>query len=94
MLLCFNIAAPIGPLQKQFISLHGGAGTAAKTIRELERMSWRYCRKRHSTAPILDEDDVEDLDEAPDGEVEQIGGEILIATVARTSDELKAEITP
>ena len=43
--------------------------------------------------PTLDADDVEDLDEAPDDEVEQAEEEILDqATAARTIVELKAEI--
>ena len=42
---------------------------------------------------LLDEDDIEDLDEAPEDEVEAIGEEILDqATAARTVEELKAEI--
>lgn len=43
--------------------------------------------------PVLDADDLEDLDEAPDNEVEEVEGEILDqATAARTITELKAEI--
>jgi superfamily II DNA or RNA helicase len=43
--------------------------------------------------PALDDDDLEDLDEAPEGEVEQAEEEILDrATAARTIVELKAEI--
>src|ERR1700747_973532 len=43
--------------------------------------------------PALDEDDVEDLEEAPDNEVEAAEEQILDqATAARTITELKAEI--
>jgi SNF2 family DNA or RNA helicase len=43
--------------------------------------------------PDLDEDEVEDLDEAPDGELEAVEEEVLDqATAARTIVELKAEI--
>ncbi|MCK4415231.1 MAG: DUF3883 domain-containing protein [Candidatus Eisenbacteria sp.] len=45
------------------------------------------------TGPILDDEDFEDLDEAPDNEVEGTEDEILDqATAARTIGELKAEI--
>ena len=43
--------------------------------------------------PLLDADDLEDLDEAPEDEVEAIGEQILDqATAARTVTELEAEI--
>src|SRR2546425_236115 len=43
--------------------------------------------------PVLDEDDVEDLEEAPDNEIEAAEEEILDqATAARTIAELKAEL--
>jgi SNF2 family DNA or RNA helicase len=43
--------------------------------------------------PVLDADDVEDLDEAPDNEVEVVEEQILDqATAARTISELRAEI--
>ena len=43
--------------------------------------------------PLLDADDLEDLDDAPEDEVEAIGEEILDqATAARTVTELEAEI--
>lgn len=46
-----------------------------------------------SSIPALDEEDIEDLDEAPDNEVEAAEEEILDqATAARTAEELKAEI--
>ena len=42
---------------------------------------------------LLDDDEIEDLDDAPEDEVEAIGEEILDqATAARTVEELKAEI--
>jgi SNF2 family DNA or RNA helicase len=45
------------------------------------------------TSPVLDDDDVEDLEEAPDDEVEATEEKILDqATAARTIAELKAEI--
>jgi hypothetical protein len=44
--------------------------------------------------PALDAEDVEDLEEARDDEVQAAEEEILDqATAARTSDELKAEIS-
>ena len=46
-----------------------------------------------TAVPTLDAEDVEDLEEAPDHEVEAAEAEILDqATAARTIDELKAEI--
>ncbi|MCZ7663815.1 MAG: helicase-related protein [Thermoleophilia bacterium] len=46
-----------------------------------------------SAAPALDDEDVEDLEEAPDSEVEMVEEEILDqATAARSIVELKAEI--
>src|SRR5215472_12410446 len=46
-----------------------------------------------ATTPVLDAEDVEDLDDAPDNEVEAAEEEILDqATAARTIAELKAEI--
>ena len=48
---------------------------------------------RSLTVPVLDEEDVEDLEDAPDDEVEAAEEEILDqATAARTIAELKAEI--
>ena len=45
------------------------------------------------TGPLLDEDDVEDLEEAPENEVEQAEERVLDqATAASTIKELKAEI--
>ena len=46
-----------------------------------------------ATAPVLDDEDVEDLEDAPDNEVEAAEEEILDqATAARTISELRAEI--
>ncbi len=46
-----------------------------------------------SSLPFLDDEDVEDLEDAPDNEVETAEGEILDqATAARSLTELKAEI--
>ena len=66
-----------------------------KRCRELELLqrgaagAWRSPRP----CPTLDAEDVEDLEEAPDHEVEAAEAEILDqATAARTIDELKAEI--
>ena len=62
------------------------AGAAAAGRRSRDRP-----RDRH--APALDAEDVEDLDEAPDNEVEAAEEQILDqATAARTIAELKAEI--
>ena len=62
--------------------------------------SWNCCSAaaavaghRRPTCPALDAEDVEDLEEAPDNEVEAAEEEILDqATAARTIAELKAEI--
>jgi SNF2 family DNA or RNA helicase len=65
-----------------------------KRLRELELL-----RRGGSTqvlpvmAPVLDAEDLEDLDEAPDNEVEAAEDQVLDqATAARTIEELKAEI--
>ena len=45
------------------------------------------------TASVLDDEDIEDLEEAPDEEIDDIEGELLDrATAASTIAELKAEI--
>ena len=60
--------------------------------REVELMQ-RGAARLDAGVRLLDEDDIEDLDEAPEDEVEAIGAEILDqATAARTVEELKAEI--
>jgi len=60
-----------------------------KRLREEELLA----RGRAVEEKVLTEDDIDDLDEAPDDEVEQAEEEVLDqATAARTRDELKAEI--
>ena len=65
-----------------------------KRCRELELLQRGAAAMAIATAaPTLDDEDVEDLEEAPDDEVEAAEAEILDqATAARTIDELKAEI--
>ena len=65
-----------------------------KRLRELELLQRGAIAEALATAtPMLDADDVEDLEEAPDHEVEATEEEILDqATAARTIGELKAEI--
>jgi superfamily II DNA or RNA helicase len=65
-----------------------------KRCRELELLQRGAVALAIATAvPPLDAEDVEDLEEAPDHEVETAEAEILDqATAARTIDELKAEI--
>ena len=60
--------------------------------REIELMQ-RGSAPLEAGVRLLDEDDIEDLDEAPEDEVEAIGGAILDqATAARTVEELRTEI--
>ena len=65
-----------------------------KRLREMELLQ----RGAAATAiaadvPVLDPEDIDDLEEAPENEVEAVEEEILDqATAARTIDELKAEI--
>jgi superfamily II DNA or RNA helicase len=65
-----------------------------KRCRELELLQRGAAARAMATAvPTLDDEDVEDLDEAPDHEVAAAEEEILDqATAARTIDELNAEI--
>ena len=65
-----------------------------KRLRELELLQRGAIAEALATAaPMLDADDVEDLEDAPDHEVEATEEEILDqATAARTIGELKAEI--
>jgi len=76
-------------------SLHRRSDRLQKRLRELEvlhRGGSAYAAIE-ATTPALDTDDVEDLEEAPDNEVEAAEEQILDqATAARTIDELKAEI--
>ena len=66
-----------------------------KRLRELEILQrGAQAEAIAAASPTLDDDDVEDLEEAPDNEVEVAEEEILDqATAARTIGELKAEIT-
>jgi len=75
-------------------SLHRRSERLLKRLRELEILQRGAQADAFAAAsPVLDDDDVEDLDEAPDNEVEAAEEEILDqATAARTIGELKAEI--
>jgi SNF2 family DNA or RNA helicase len=75
-------------------SLHRRSERLQKRLRELELLQRGAVAESIATAsPVLDDDDVEDLEEAPDNEVEAAEEEILDqATAARTIGELKAEI--
>ena len=67
----------------------------ANTLRELETLQrdGNLERALDKTASVLDDEDIEDLEEAPDDEIEDIEGELLDrATAASTIAELKAEI--
>jgi len=65
-----------------------------KRLRELEILQrGAQAEAMAAAGPTLDDDDVEDLEEAPDSEVEAAEEEILDqATAARTIGELKGEI--
>lgn len=65
-----------------------------KRLRELEILQrGAAAEARLAGTPVLDEDDVEDLEEAPDNEVQEKEEEILDqATAATTMAELRAEI--
>jgi superfamily II DNA or RNA helicase len=75
-------------------SLHRRSERLQRRLRELEVLQrGAAAEAMAATTPSLDDEDVEDLEEAPDNEVEAIEEEILDqATAARTIDELKAEI--
>ena len=65
------------------------------TLRELEALQrdGNVETALDKTASVLDDEDIEDLEEAPDDEIEDIEGELLDrATAASTIAELKAEI--
>jgi hypothetical protein len=66
-----------------------------KRLRELELLQrGASVEAIGAVTPALDSDDLEDLDEAPDNEVEEVEEEILDqATAARSIGELKAEIS-
>jgi superfamily II DNA or RNA helicase len=75
-------------------SLHRRSERLQKRLRELELLQrGAVVEAMRATMPLLDPEDVEDLEEAPENEVEAAEEEILDqATAARTIDELKAEI--
>jgi len=75
-------------------SLHRRSERLQKRLRDLELLHRGAAAEAIVAAtPALDADDVEDLEEAPDDEVQAAEEEILDqATAARTIDELKAEI--
>ncbi|MEZ4503014.1 MAG: helicase-related protein [Dehalococcoidia bacterium] len=63
-----------------------------RRLREVELMQ-RGAAAIEPSMRLLDDEDIEDLDEAPENEVEAVEEEILDqATAARTVEELKAEI--
>jgi SNF2 family DNA or RNA helicase len=73
-------------------SLHRRRERLQKRLRELELLQ-RGAAMEISGTRMLDAEDVDDLEDAPDGEVEAVEEEILDqATAARTIDELKLEI--
>ncbi len=75
-------------------SLHRRRERLEKKLRELQLLQRGAVAAALAADPsLLDPDDIEDLEDAPETEVEQAEEEILDqATAARTIDELKAEI--
>jgi SNF2 family DNA or RNA helicase len=75
-------------------SLHRRSERLQKRLRELESLQRGAAAEAMATqTPVLDTEDVEDLEDAPDNEVQVAEEEILDqATAARTIGELKAEI--
>jgi len=75
-------------------SLHRRSERLQKRLRELEILQRGAQTEEFATvSPALDADEVEDLEDAPDNEVEAAEEEVLDqATAARTIGELKAEI--
>ena len=75
-------------------SLHRRSERLQKRLRELEILQRGAQAEAFATvSPALDADEVEDLEDAPDNEVEAAEEEVLDqATAARTIGELKAEI--
>jgi len=65
-----------------------------KRLRELKLLQrGAYIQAMAADIPYLDEEDFDDLEDAPDLEVEEFAERVLDrATAARTIDELKAEI--
>jgi superfamily II DNA or RNA helicase len=75
-----------------FQSLRRRRERLERRLSELELLQ-RGAAQPPITGKLLDQDDIEDLDEAPDNEVESVEEEILDeATAASTIQELKAEI--
>jgi SNF2 family DNA or RNA helicase len=71
--------------------LQRGAGVAGQNLPGSSKASGKV--EDPYTGPLLNEDDVEDLEEAPDSEIAAVEEEILDqATAARSIAELKAEI--
>jgi len=65
-----------------------------KRLRELEQLQRGVAVTQWRSAAALDEEDIEDLEDAVDTELEAVEEEVLDqATAARTIEELKAEIT-
>jgi len=84
------------PRQKLFTSRSGGAANVCKSASGSFELLQRgvFPEAIAAATPALDNDDLEDLEEAPDNEVEKVEEEILDqATAARSIGELKAEIT-
>ena len=74
-------------------SLHRRHERLERRLRELELLQRGAQMAVPPAGRVLDEDDVEDLEEAPDQELEAVEEEILDqATAARTIAELKVEI--
>jgi len=75
-------------------SLHRRSERLQKRLRELEILQrGAQAEAFANVSPALEPDDVEDLEDAPDNEVEAAEEEVLDqATAARTIGELKAEI--
>src|SRR5439155_7657283 len=74
-------------------SLHRRRERLEKRLRELELLQRGAMADEIGGPRMLDAEDVDDLEDAPDGEVEAVEEEILDqATAARTIDELKLEI--
>src|SRR5579859_1788655 len=74
-------------------SLHRRSERLQKRLRELEILHRGAAEAMATGAPVLDDEDVEDLEEAPDNEVQAAEEEILDqATAASTMGELRAEI--
>jgi hypothetical protein len=74
-------------------SLHRRRERLEQRLRELQLLQRGAVSAQIAGSRLLDAEEVEDLEDAPDGEVEAIEEEVLDqATAARTIDELKLEI--